>query len=387
MEGEQRAEPPPAAAQPLLGSARPWGDRAKLVPPGEAHPQPASRGGGGRDGRERGWGSPAFPAPSPAAGAAPAPLPKPVPLAVPPDGEVRGGSGRPAGTAGPGVRGGLPAEPPLRVPPLRAREPEAGKGGGCRGWTPFPLAAPRERHGAFSLVRPLNQPFSRDFGDNLCFPAPAVRAGAGTELARGPGAAAALGTPRSRRALAACGGCGGTGMRPRLGRDTGGQAAGSARSGKRVPPRCACWEPSPRIAVFNWRDQPIVGASGLVGLLGRGDLGMRSLWLHGLCSRLCRLQLASRSRQRHRYHSLFLSILEGTLADLFVTIKGHIQAVIHTAHRLLERLCVDLKREIANLSLFGEHLGSRLRCQLLPGSWGDPDIRASICRVQGLPSI
>lgn len=188
-----------------------------MVPPGEAHPQPASRGGGGRDGRQRGWGSPASPAPSPAAGGAPAPLPEPVPLAVPPDGEVRGGSGLPAGTAGPGVRCGLPAEPPLRVPPLRAREPGAGKGGGCRGWTPFPLAAPRERHGAFSLAQPWNQPFSRDSGDNLCFPAPRVRAGAGAGLAQGPGAAAALGTPRSRRALAACGGCGGPGCGPSSG--------------------------------------------------------------------------------------------------------------------------------------------------------------------------
>lgn len=30
----------------------------------------------------------------------------------------------------------------------------------------------------------------------------------------------------------------------------------------------------------------------------------------------------------------FLSILEGTQADLFVTIKGHIQALIQMAHRL-----------------------------------------------------
>lgn len=46
--------------------------------------------------------------------------------------------------------------------------------------------------------------------------------------------------------------------------------------------------------------------------------------------------------------------------------------MIHTAHRLLERLCVDMEREMANLFLFGEHLGSRLRCQLLLGPEGTP---------------
>lgn len=118
-----------------------------------------------------------------------------------------------------GSRGAVRAS--RRAPPQGAPASCPGargwEGRGCRGWTPFPLAAPRERHGAFSLAQPWNQPFSRDSGDNLCFPAPRVRAGAGAGLAQGPGAAAALGTPRSRRALAACGGCGGPGCGPSSG--------------------------------------------------------------------------------------------------------------------------------------------------------------------------
>lgn len=178
----------------------------------------------------------------------------------------------------------------------------------------------------------------------------------------------ALGAPRPRRALAACGGSAGSGMRSHRG-DTHCQAAGSARSSSVCHPGVFAGNPAHGLQLLTGGMSPSRELRGRPGA-EQGRFGHAEPLVLGLCSRLCCLQLASRARQRHRYNSLFLSILEGTLSDLFVRIKGHIQAVIHTAHRLLERLCVDMEGEMANLFLFGEHLGSRLRCQLLPGPEG-----------------
>lgn len=173
------------------------------------------------------------------------------------------------------------------------------------------LAAPGERHGACSLAQSelcLKQPFSMDFGDNLCFQPQCAGWGWGRA---GPGAEGCGGSQsaRSRRALATCGGSGGTGLRPQLGRDTRCQAAGSAHSRSVCHPGVCAGNPAHELQFLT--------GSRAGQVLGTGDLGMRSLLgLLGLCSRLCCLQLASRSRQRHRYNSLFLSILEGTLIYL-----------------------------------------------------------------------
>lgn len=88
-------------------------------------------------------------------------------------------------------------------------------------------------------------------------------------------------------------------------RNTRSHAAGSDRLERRVPPRCVCWKPSPRVAIFNSSDRAIVGAPLLSRLPVKGALGTQSLLLHGGSWCVCHLQLASCSHQRHKYNLLF----------------------------------------------------------------------------------
>lgn len=223
--------------------------------PGEARPQPASRGGGGPGRREKGWGSPV-----PELAARPPEELRPRSLSPSRSrclgtGKFSEGPGDPRGQRVPGCGGGSPQSPPLGSPRFVSGRQRLGRAGSAGAGSPsHSLAAPGERHGACSLAQPelcLNQPFSIDFGDNLCFLGPVCGLGLGQGWHRGRGL-----RRLSELQVPPCLG--------RLRRLRGDRAAAPAREEhslpgcglspleKRVPPRCVCWEPSPWIAVFNW---------------------------------------------------------------------------------------------------------------------------------------
>lgn len=193
IEREQRAEPPPATAQPRLGSTRPWGDRAKLVAPGEARPQPASRGGGaGTGGREdEAVRLPPLAArpPGELRPRSPSPSRSRSPLRT---GKFAEGPGAPQGQRVPGCGGDSPKSPPLGSPRLVSGSQRLGRVLGVQGLDSLSTRSLRRGRGMElgALAQPelcLKQPFSMDFGDNLCFPAPVCGLGLGQGWHRGRG--------------------------------------------------------------------------------------------------------------------------------------------------------------------------------------------------------